>query len=179
MEVYMLGKLNRSLGPLAAASLAVLAAPAVSAAAAPAVPAVASPVQDPLPIGHDQYFSGYVNNHPPGQAVILTNCIGPIRLGETGNPLPNQPVEVKPVVATGTTDVGYTGSAANSINALLGTPVGAVVVIAAFTGYYEIRYIPTTIRVPCSGSGTVIFAPSPGSVTARPATLAVTFVGQP
>ena len=160
-------------------ALVTLAAAACAAATTQAIPAAASAAQDPLPIEPDQYFSGYVNNHPPGQAVILTNCFGPIRPGETGNPLPNQPVEVKPVVVvTGTTDVGYTGSAANSINAILGTPAVAVV-IAAFTGYYEIRYIPTTIRVPCSGSGEVIFAPSPGSATARPAMLAVTFVGQP
>jgi len=157
-----------------------VAACMVSAGTATTGPAAvaASPVIDPLPIGHNQFFAGYINGHPPGQAVIQTNCIGPIRPGQMGNPLPNQTVEVKPVVPSGTVDVGYTGTAANSIVATLGS-AGSTAAIAIFTGYYEIRYIPTTITVPCYGSGTVIFIPQPGSPTARSAILDVAFAGQP
>jgi hypothetical protein len=171
---------------------AVLAAAACATAAMAAMPAVATaaplagshgaagPVQDPVPIRPNQYFSGYINNHPPGQAIIQTNCIGPTRPGQTGNPLPNQPVEVKPVTPTSAgTDLGYTGGGGRSIVATLATPTGAVSVIATFTSYYVTVDIPTSITVPCYGSGVGTFTPIPTSPTASSATLSVTFEGQP
>lgn len=158
--------LARSFPVLAAAVLALAGAPSVAAVAA------ARPVQDPVPIGPDQYFTGLVNAHPPGQAVIYVVCAGP---ANTGHPAGKQPVEVKitpPPVST--SDVGYTGSAGRRITAAL-SPAAATVVIAGFTSYFVKKYIPTSITVPCSGTGTVAFVPAPGSTNARTATLAVTF----
>ncbi len=159
-------RLHRFSLVLAAAALALTAAPSVSAlAAAP------GPVQDPVPIGPNQYFTGLVNGHPPGQAVIYVVCGGP---ATSGHPAGNQPVEVKTTVPASTSDLGYTGSKGRRITAAL-SPSPATVVIATFTSYFVPEYIPTTITVPCSGTGTVAFVPSPGSKHARTATLKVTF----
>src|ERR1700680_3765688 len=165
----MRGKLIRPFLTLAAAALAVTAGTSKSAAA--------SPVQDPIPIGPNEFFTGLVNGHPPGLAFIDVVCPGPVYPGETGRPLGNQTVEVEPAAAVGTTDLGYTGSA-SSITALLVTPSPTTlpVVIGSFTSYFVKDYIPTNIRVPCSGSGVVRFVPSPASAAGRAATLQVIFV---
>jgi hypothetical protein len=170
--------LSRTSSRIALASVS-----ALIAGGALAVPASAqvSPVQDPIPIRPGQYFSGYINGHPPGQAIIWTNCFGPIQPGQTGHPLANQTVEVEPpAISSSTADLGYTGTAADSIVATLGTPTGPIpTVIAKFTLYYVVQDIPTTITVPCSGPGVATFTPVPGSATASPATLSVTFEAQP
>ena len=74
---------------------AALAAAACAVAAVAATPATAH-AQDPIPIRPGQYFNGYVNGHPPGQAIIWTACFGPTTPGETGHPLANQTIEVDP-----------------------------------------------------------------------------------
>ena len=165
----------------ACAVAAVAAAPMIaSASPLTAARGAAGPVQDPIPIEPNGFFSGYINGHPPGQAIIFTSCFGPITPGETGHPLGNQTIEVKPANAAGSAvDVGYTGSAAHSIVATLGPSAAANSVIADFTSYYVIDDIPTTITVPCSGSGVVTFTPLPTSPTASSATLAVTFAPEP
>jgi hypothetical protein len=162
------------------AALAVTACAMAAVAAAPAV-ASASPVQDPIPIRPGQYFTGYINGHPPGQAIIWTSCLGPIRPGQTGHPLANQTVEVTPApISTGSAaDLGYTGTAADSIVATLGPSATTSGVIATFTSYFVVQNIPTTITVPCSGTGVVTFTPVRGSPTSFPAQLSVTFESQP
>jgi hypothetical protein len=147
------------------------AAPAVSAAASPL------PVQDPIPIGPNEYFTGLVNGAPPGQAIIKVVCPGPVYRGEYGPTLGNQPIEVEPVVAiSSTADLGYTGSAGRSITAVLAPAPAISIVIGSFTSYFVKEYIPAGIKVPCSGTGTVAFSPAPGSPTARAAILSVEFV---
>ncbi len=83
---------------------------AATAAAAPI------PVQDPVPIGPNEYFSGFINNHPPGKAVIKVICPGP---GTTGHPAASQQIEVKTAQPTSTFDIGFTGSAGKKITATL------------------------------------------------------------
>ena len=160
----MRGRLSRPLLVLTTAVLALALAPAAAGAKS---------LQDPVPIGHNEYFSGYVNNHPPGQAVIYVVCPGPV--STTGHPAGNQPVEVKPVPAATTQDVGYTGSQGDAISAALSWGLPPSIIIANFTSYYVNQYIPTNIDVPCSGTGTVTFIPSPWSSTAKTAILDVTF----
>jgi hypothetical protein len=128
-------------------------------------------VHDPVPIGHNQSFSGYVNGHPPGSAVIKVACVVGAK---TGHPLGDQPVEVKPVAASTAADVGFTGSKGDEITASL-APTTAATIIASFTSYYVTKDIPTSITVPCSGTGTMLFVPSPTSKTAKTAKLTVTF----
>lgn len=159
-----------------------LAAPASAQTGPAASHGAAIPV---LLIGPNQYFSGYINGSPPGQAIIRTNCFGAIQPGQTGNPLPNQTIEVRPASQAGSAvDLGYTGSAANngmadSIVATLGPSPAAFPVIATFTAYDVIEDIPTTITVPCDGSGVVSFTASPAGPGAFPANLDVIFEGQP
>jgi hypothetical protein len=167
----MHGRLSHRLTALLTAGL-VTAALGVTFAAAGS--AAARPVQDPIPIRPNQFFRGFVNNHPPGAAVIKVLCPGPVN---TGHPIANQPVEVKPVPSPTTTDIGFTGSKGTMITANLNFgPVPAVVVIAHFTSYFVPVNIPTNITVPCSGPGAVMFIPSPPGSRAKSAVLPVTFV---
>lgn len=160
----MRGRLSH---PLLALTTAVLVL-----ALAPAAAAGASTRPDPVPIGPNEYFTGLVNNHPPGQAVIYVICPGPV--GGTGHPAGNQPAEVETASPTSAGDLGYTGSAGDEITAALG-PASTSIVLASFTSYFVQQYIPTSIDVPCSGTGTVAFVPSPWSSTAKTAILDVTF----
>jgi len=128
---------------------------------------------DPVPIEPNQTFSGYINNTPPGNVEIKVVCPG---VANTGHPIKNQPVEVKPVPASTTQDTGFTGSKGTKITADLSVGVPPAIVIATFTSYYVPKFIPTTITVPCSGTGSVSFIPSPTSKTAKSAKLTVTFV---
>jgi len=148
-----------------------LGATALGVTLAATASAAVRPAQDPVPIGPNQTFSGYINNSPPGNVVIKVVCaIG----ASTGNPASHQPVEVKPVPAATTQDTGFTGSKGNKITATLSYGP-AIVVLAGFTSYYVPKNIPTNITVPCSGSGTVVFTPSPHTKTAKAASLPVTF----
>ncbi len=165
----MRGRLSRRfLAVLASGLTAVILGGTLAASAS----AAAHRAADPVPIDHNQYFSGFVNNSPPGAAVIKVLCPGPVN---TGHPLAHQPVEVKPVPGSTAADVGFTGSKGRKIAASLFYGP-AVAVLANFTSYYVKKDIPTNITVPCSGSGTVVFAPSPTSKTARSAMLSVTFL---
>lgn len=157
----MFRKLSRPLFPLVLAVAAIAAAPAVSAAA--------------VTVGPDQYFAGQVNGKE-ANAVIEVACPGP---ASSGAPLAGQTVAVQLVLPSSSSAIGFTGSAATSINAWLSWPTPAVVPppvkIATFTSYGSLP-IPTNISVPCSGTGVVTFVPTPGSSTSRSATVSVTFV---
>jgi hypothetical protein len=168
MEADMRATLSRGLiATLACGSIAALSMASGGAALAAPV----RQVHDPVPIGNNQYFSGYVNGGPPGEIIIAVACtVG----AKTGHPLAKQPVEVKPVAASSASDVGFTGSKGDKITASL-APTTAATIIASFTSYYVTKDIPTSITVPCSGTGTMEFVPSPTSKTARKATLTVTF----
>jgi hypothetical protein len=164
----MRGRLSRRFTAALASGLTAVALGVTLPAAAAAV---SHPVQDPVPIDPNQYFSGFINGSPPGAVVIKVICPGP---ANTGHPLAHQPVEVEPVPSSSAADVGFTGSRGKKITASLG-PSASTVVIGSFTSYFVKKNIPTNITVPCSGSGTAVFIPSPGSKTARSATLPVTF----
>ncbi|MEZ0070458.1 hypothetical protein ABIA32_006511 [Streptacidiphilus sp. MAP12-20] len=138
--------------------------------------ASATGVVDPAPIGPGQLFTGLVNGTDV-QAQINMACYGPVLPGVTGHPLPGQTVEVLPAPASGTTDVGYTGTAADRIDAGFGPSATTAPVTLT---YYAVKVaIPTSLVLPCSGTGTVLFSPVPTSPSARSATLTVRYVGQP
>jgi hypothetical protein len=142
---------------------------ATAAAAAPV------PVQDPVPIGPNQVFRGFINGHPPGKAVITVICPGPVN---TGHPAGGQKIEVETAQPTSTFDTGFTGSAGTKITAAL-APGATTTILASFTSYFVPKNIPTSITVPCSGTGKVVFRPSPTSSTAKSAVLPVTFMAGP
>lgn len=136
-----------------------------------ATPAWADPVIDPAPIGPDQYFYGLVNDHA-GQASIQMGCAGP---SQTGHPLAGQTVKVLPAPAPTTSDLGFTGSAADAIT--VGFPSPTVTNTPVVLRDYAVSaLIPTSLTLPCSGSGTVAFIPEPTSPTAQTATVKVTFI---
>ncbi|HEX3782884.1 MAG TPA: hypothetical protein VHX38_24730 [Pseudonocardiaceae bacterium] len=160
----MLSKTARILAraALPAVALAILAATAAPAGAA---------VVDPLPIGPNQYFSGLVNG-ARADATIRTDCLTPVGVG---HPSAGQYVEGQLNSPVSSNDLGYTGSAGRSLVVTLQLPTSSGVIgIGTLSGYnYELA-IPTSISVPCSGSGVVVFAPAPTSPTAKPATVSVT-----
>ena len=165
----MRGRLSRQFAAALMSGLITAALGVTFAAAAAAAPI---PVQDPVPIGPNEYFSGFINGHPPGTAVIRVICPGPVN---TGHPAGNQTIEVKTAQPTSTFDIGYTGSAGRKITATL-APAATTTILASFTSFFVPKKIPTSITVPCSGTGTVMFAPSPPSSTAKSAKLPVKFL---
>jgi hypothetical protein len=99
------------------------------------------------PIKPNQHFIGLVNNKHVG-AVIYVFCPGPP--GGTGPPAGNQTVKVVRVSSGG----GYTGSSAHEIWAEFNKDAVNVV---GFTTYNTAKAVPTGLRLPCSGTGTVTF----------------------
>lgn len=141
---------------------------AVAATALAVLPTAASADDLGPLIGPKQYFTGSVagiasSGAANGGAIIGVNCAG---AASTGSPLPGQSVEVKLLVPPVTATVGYTGTAANSIEANLIWSNGEVVFVtplATFKAYSTPLAIPTDIKVPCSGTGEVSFDPEPAS----------------
>lgn len=161
----MFGRLR---SPIAiAASLVAVGTLAISAAASPA---------SATTVGPHQYFVGQVYglSSSTSNDVITVACVGPETLG---HPFANQYVavqEIFPPITSAT--AGYTGSSATEINADLtwGT-TGGPVTIAAFTQYSVKEEIPTSVLVPCGGSGTMSFNPEP-DVAGTSSLVGVTFV---
>lgn len=168
----MFSKLTRTLITVAAVACAV-AVPA-------AVWAAPSPVQPPVKIGPRQPFAGLVNGKAD-KAVIRVFCPGILR---TGHPLRGQTVRVAlvPPLVKITPRDGFTGTAATSISAWLTWPPTVTppppAFVDTFTSYRTLP-IPTTIAVPCGGSGEMFFLPSPGSPTVKAATVSLTFAAVP
>jgi len=159
-------------GTLARRLIAVLGTGLTAALGVTTATAASAGVHDPVPIGPDQYFSGYLNGHPPGSAVLKVVCPGP---SNTGHPVGNQTIEVKTAKPVSAADVGYTGSAGKRIGAALG-PSASTSLLAVFTSYFVPMKVPTKITVPCSGTGKLVFVPAPHSKAARSAVLTVTFL---
>jgi len=137
-----------------------------------ATPAVARAALDPGPVSPDKFFVGLVNG-AGGQSRIAVVCDGPIDVVPSGHPAPGQTIVAEQVrTDTSPAVVGFTGSAARALDVFVGT--GRTPVTLRF--FHASAPIPTTILVPCSGTGTVTFSPSPDSRTARPATVVVRFV---
>jgi hypothetical protein len=153
--------------PLAAAAIL---------AAVPA-PAFADGVIDPGPIGPHQAFLGEVNDATTN-ATIKMACFGPVFPGETGHPMDGQTVKAVPISTPTPLRPGSTGSAATEIGVGCGLSSSALPPIVLHMWVAPAK-IPTTLTLPCYGTGTVTFVPLPSSPTARSATVQVTFVGQP
>jgi hypothetical protein len=121
----------------------------------------------PGKIGPNQAFVGLVNGKTGAgsHAQVRVACAGPIRPGETTHPLPNQPLEVmRPSAAAA--NFANTGAHGTHITAFLGIPPSAGTppssgALPTFWHYGVEKPIPTTIEVPCSGSGYITFIPFP------------------
>jgi hypothetical protein len=139
-----------------------------------AVLAVAAPARAADPIGPNQYFEGLVNGQAH-QSTIRIVCLGPVRPGQLGRPAPGQSVAVRRASPSGPTAVGFTGSAAREIVAFFG-PSASNAPEVRLTEYGVAVAIPTWFLLPCTGVGGVRFFATPLNSTARPHTVAVTFV---
>lgn len=152
-------------------------AAAVGAGAIAACPgtALARPVQDPLPIGPNQFFVGLVNG-TSSNAVIQMACFGPVHPGQMGHPFAGQTVEVQRNLE----GPGFTGKA-HRIAATLSSPeaTNVSVTLGRFSSYFVAAPISTALRLPCYGSGNVAFRPVGGGSKARAAIVDVFFEGQP
>lgn len=158
-----------------------LARPLITVAAAflvaapVAIAAAASPVLGPAgKVGSNQDFRGIVNAKN-SKAIIRVLCPGP---ASTGHPLARQTVRVARVIDPVLRNDGFTGTGAVSIGAWLTWPTTVKppppAYIATFTSYRALP-IPTTITVPCGGSGQMLFLPAPGSPAVKAATVSLTF----
>jgi hypothetical protein len=134
----------------------------------------------PEPIGPNQTFTGLVNGVRV-DAVVTTDCVGPVVPGQLGHPAAGQFVSVEPASPAGSAvDLGFTGSVGDSVTVSLGGPASSSqfpVLVGTLTAYTVRLPIPTDIQVPCDGPGEAGFVPEPTSPTAATAVLDVTFRG--
>jgi hypothetical protein len=128
-------------------------------------------------VGPHQYFAGSVNGSlgRPTPAIIRVVCPGPE--AQQGHPVSGQTVVVGPAVSTATT-VGYTGNGATSISAFFGPPPPTATGPSqvSFRRYGVPKAIPTSLSLPCQGTGVVTFIPFPESPpTSRSASVPVEY----
>ena len=118
-------------------------------------------------IGPNQEFVGLVNGSTGlnQHAVIKVACPGPAQ-GQTTHPLEGQTLSVSLPASTGGT-VGDTGPRGRHITVFQGIPPeSATTASAAAKGlptftHYGTKKLPTSITVPCSGTGYFTFMPFP------------------
>jgi hypothetical protein len=143
-----------------ASRIAIASAVMLVVGAALAVPARA----DDGPIGPKQYFYGEVFGLSSSTALngIEVACAGP---ATTGHPVAGQYVAAHQIYPPATTTAGYTGNDGTEINVNLVYSRGTITVVTpvfATLRYYDQKVeIPTSLTVPCSGTGVLDFMPSP------------------
>jgi hypothetical protein len=147
-------------------------------------PAVAGP-RGRVAVQPHQIFGGSVND-TTSDATIAMGCFGPSRPGQTGHPLRGQHLAVFIPEALTSPAFGDTGRRGHRIVARIVTDAGRSAPVATFTRftrsgavYTASRSLPTSVRLPCAGTGTVVFTPVPHGTGAKSATVAVNFTGQP
>jgi hypothetical protein len=131
------------------------------------------------PVHPHQAFLGLINDSDGAETPVTVNmaCFGPVRPGETGHPMAGQTVGVaQPEVIVGT--FGNTGAKGTSIEAVFGTPQTTTTGSVVFRRYGTVK-LPTSLVLPCSGSGTVTFVALPTSRSERSFAVPVDFAGQP
>ena len=133
---------------------------ALVAGAAVATPALAAGG----PIGPKQYFYGEVFGLSSSTLpnVIAVACAGPATIG---HPVAGQYVAAHQIFPPIAATTGYTGNDANEINVNLFYSQGTISVLTpvfATLRYYDQNVeIPTSLTVPCNGTGVLDFTPSP------------------
>jgi hypothetical protein len=110
------------------------------------------------PIGPNQYFLGLVNGSNNDPAVYVV-CPGPVYAGRTGPVAGGQTMSVAQVASGG----GYTGLFSNVNSWFVPVPAtyAANPTEVKFTEYGVPQSIPTSIQVPCGGTGQVEFSSCP------------------
>jgi hypothetical protein len=140
--------------------------------------AVADAQTAPATIAPHQTFIGNVNGLQVSASVNVV-CPGPLRLGQMGHPASGQTVGVSspapPIAWTGNTGSrGHVITARFITASAVATP--AVAIPAVTFSQYGTQPIPTTGMLPCTGSGAVVFSPTPTSHTSHSAKESVSYV---
>jgi hypothetical protein len=156
-----------------------------------AIPVLAIPVTAAGATGRvapGQYFNGVVNGVDGNTVTPITiqmGCFGPVVPGATGHPLPGQTLAVHQLFPpTAGSGLGKTGDDAR-IGVFFGAPPpggsapGPAAGSVTFSHYDRTKPLPTTVTLPCSGTGTVWFTPIPVTPPSRSQAVPVRFVGQP
>jgi hypothetical protein len=121
----------------------------------------------------DQTFFGLVNGSASG-ANIKVACSQAVRPGEMGHPVSGQSIAVRSP-SPSTVSSGDTGGRGRTIIAGFVTTSSSAPSSVTFT-HYGSQPLPTTLLLPCLGSGTIVFSARPTSSTARSETMAVTYI---
>jgi hypothetical protein len=152
-----------------------LAAVAVIAVGLQAGPAQAGSV------GPKQYFTGVINGKDGNTTTPITikiACTGP---NQTGHPLAGQTLAVHQLFPPAPGSLGYTGKD-SKIGAFFAAPPGAAQADATspiFTRYDSPRSLPTSLTLPCAGTGKVWFSPIPVVPPSGSAVVPVRYVSKP
>ncbi len=138
-------------------------------------------------VGPHQFFTGVING-TDGNTVtpigIEMACFGPLHPGQTGHPLRGQTLAVHQLFPPSPTDgsLGNTGDD-STIDVFFRAPppasAEATADPTAFTRYDKTKKLPTSLTLPCSGTGTVWFVPIPVVPPSQSAAAPVQFVSQP
>jgi hypothetical protein len=149
-----------------------LAVAAITVVGLQAVPAQASH------IGRKQYFTGVINGKDGNTTVPIPIKMACGTPNGTGHPLQGQTLAVHQEFPPVSGSLGYTGKD-TMIGVFFNAPPPAGARLAAstpvFTRYDKPQPLPTSLTLPCSGTGTVYFAPLPVVPPSRSATVPVEF----
>jgi hypothetical protein len=162
--------LRRSSGML---GLAIAAVVAVGFQAGPAQASRVAP---------KQYFTGVINGKAGNTTTPIPIKIACSATGTTGHPLPGQTLAVHQLFPPGSGSLGYTGTDSRIGVFFAAPPPGAARLSATsptFTRYDRPQPLPTSLTLPCSGTGTVWFSPIPVVPPSRSATVPVRYASQP
>jgi opacity protein-like surface antigen len=148
--------------PVAAGALAVLAAAGLTVA--PAAAAAATP------IGPNQIFIGQVNGSSASVTFDVL-CPGPAKIGHASGDTVGVVKLQDPILG-----FGRTGNA-SAIAARLRYTKGKMTVLESVAKFasYTTKPVPTSVVTPCSGTGTMVFAPVDGGSGGKASSVAVTF----
>lgn len=152
---------------------------AVAAAATTALTAAPASADVLIPIGPNQYFESLVKGQAETATILTDNCHSTPLGVLAANPVPGQTVSVQ--LADGVIDAdpdGFTGALAHAIDVQIPSPPPVVNPPVVLHFYNMPVAIPASFTVPCSGSGTVTFEPTPLD-GGHSDTVAVTFMPIP
>jgi len=166
--------------PLLATGVAAVLLAAMALSVSSAAAADSPPVRVILP---DQYFTGAVNDVAKAVpaaspalvalATVKVVCPGPIWPGRKGHPAGGQTEVVRPAQSISVIPTGYTGSRGFSVVSTFGQDRSSPL---TFRAYDVPQAIPTSLTLPCSGTGRVVFKPAPSSRGARSTYVPVRYV---
>jgi hypothetical protein len=139
-------------------------------------------------VGPNQFFTGVINGIDGNATTPITirmTCFGPVTPGQTGHPMAGQTLAVHqlfPPTATAGS-LGFTGNDA-AIGVFFNvlppvTPSVSITTTPVFKRYDVSKGLPTSLTLPCGGTGTVYFTPIPVVPPSHTASVPVAFVRQP